>query len=407
MKILHTSDWHIGNTLHERRRYDEFAAFFDWLQGCITKNQIDVLLVAGDIFDSGTPSNRALSMYYSFLRKVADSCCRHVIITAGNHDSPSLLTAPGDLLRALDIHIIGSATEQRDREVIVLEDPDGRAGLIVCAVPYLRDRDVRTALPGESTDEKQIKLIDGIRSHYQEVACQAEEIKRMLNREVPIIATGHLFTTGGKTGDGVRDLYIGNLGQVHADIFPRSIQYLALGHLHVPQQVGGSPYRRYSGSPLPMGFNEAGQRKEVCIIETDASGALSVTPTPVPAFVRMERISGDKRSISNRLAELSGTSQPVLLEITITDSSPTGSIHEEIQRWSSPRLEVLLIRTTHSSLGIHQPQKPLESLQDLSETEVFCRCLDAHSIPQNDRQELIDAYAEILSAIYHKDTNAR
>ncbi|NQS72549.1 MAG: exonuclease subunit SbcD, partial [Desulfobulbaceae bacterium] len=144
MKILHTSDWHIGRALYGRKRYEEFKAFLDWLAETIQQNAINTLLVAGDVFDTSTPSNRAQELYYRFLCRVAASTCRHVVIVAGNHDSPSFLNAPKELLKALDVHVVGSAANPED-EVLVLRNEQKAPELIVCAVPYLRDRDIRVA----------------------------------------------------------------------------------------------------------------------------------------------------------------------------------------------------------------------------------------------------------------------
>jgi len=120
MKILHTSDWHLGRSLYGKKRYDEFSAFLDWLAETIEEQGIDALLIAGDVFDTSTPSNRAQALYYRFLCRVATSCCRHVVVIAGNHDSPSFLNAPRELLRALDVHVVGATTENLEDEVIVL-----------------------------------------------------------------------------------------------------------------------------------------------------------------------------------------------------------------------------------------------------------------------------------------------
>src|SRR5690554_5146472 len=135
MKLLHTSDWHLGRTLYGRKRYDEFAAFLDWLAAAIVEHEVDVLLVAGDIFDTCTPSNRAQALYYDFLYRVAASPCRHVVVVAGNHDSPTFLNAPRALLKALHVHVIGSACDDLADEVLVLHDLAGEPELIVCAVP--------------------------------------------------------------------------------------------------------------------------------------------------------------------------------------------------------------------------------------------------------------------------------
>ena len=161
MKFLHTSDWHLGRSLYGRKRYDEFASFLDWLTQTIGNEGIDALLVAGDVFDTSTPSNRAQELYYNFLYRVSTSCCRHVVVIAGNHDSPSFLNAPRELLRVLNVYVVGSMTEALEDEVVVLyrnEQPE----VIVCAVPYLRDKDIRTVEPGETIDDKNTKLIEGV-----------------------------------------------------------------------------------------------------------------------------------------------------------------------------------------------------------------------------------------------------
>src|SRR5690606_17321243 len=117
------------------KRYEEFEAFLDWLVATIEQRAVDAVLVAGDVFDTSTPSNRAQALYYRFLCRVAASRCRHVVVVAGNHDSPSFLDAPRELLRALDVHVVGQASEEPEHEVIVLNDAQGAPELIVCAVP--------------------------------------------------------------------------------------------------------------------------------------------------------------------------------------------------------------------------------------------------------------------------------
>ena len=143
MKLLHTSDWHLGRSLYDRKRYNEFEAFLNWLIGFIADEKVDLLLVSG-VFDSTTPSNRAQELYYHFLGRLSATGCRHAVITGGNHDSPTFLDAPKNLLGALNIHVVGSATGNPEDEVFVLKDDDGKTEAIVCAVPFLRDRDIRT-----------------------------------------------------------------------------------------------------------------------------------------------------------------------------------------------------------------------------------------------------------------------
>ncbi len=273
LTILHTSDWHLGRRLYGRMRYEEFEAFLSWLQETISAHKVDVLIVAGDIFDTMTPSNRAQALYYEFLGKVSKLCCEHIVIVAGNHDSPTFLDAPSKVLKFLNVHVIGTACDDLNDEVLVLDAIDGTPHCIIAAVPYLRDRDVRGSHAGESADSKDTNVIKGIRAHYDEVASIAKARQEHLSdahqRHIPIIATGHLFAAGSKTteDDGVRDLYVGSLGQISADMFDDGFDYVALGHLHVPQRVGGCEHIRYSGSPIAMGFGEAKQQKQVLLVE--------------------------------------------------------------------------------------------------------------------------------------------
>lgn len=408
MKLLHTSDWHIGRTLYGRKRYEEFEAFLTWLAETIQQNEIDALLVAGDVFDTSAPSNRAQELYYRFLCRVAASCCRHVVVVAGNHDSPSFLNAPKELLKALDVHVVGSSTESPEDEVLVLRNEQDAPELIVCAVPYLRDRDIRVAEAGESVEDKERKLIDGIRTHYATVAALAEQKREELGTEIPIVGMGHLFTTGGQTidGDGVRELYVGSLAHVTAGIFPACFNYLALGHLHVPQEVNGSKTIRYSGSPLPMGFGEAKQQKSVCQVEFHSTAA-SVQLIDVPVFQKLERVKGDWDGISSRILELTATGSPGWLEVIYDGIEVIGDLRERLEAAiSGTQMEILRIKNNRiidRVLGqIHEE----ETLDDLNVNDVFERCLAVHDVPDEQRPELLRAYQETVSSLYEDDVQA-
>lgn len=408
LKLLHTSDWHIGRTLYGRKRYEEFEAFLTWLAETIEQNEIDALLVAGDVFDTSAPSNRAQELYYRFLCRVAASSCRHIVVVAGNHDSPSFLNAPKELLKALDVHVIGSSTASPEDEVLVLRNEQDAPELIVCAVPYLRDRDIRVAEAGESVEDKERKLIDGIRTHYAAVAALAEQKREELGADIPIVGTGHLFTAGGQTvdGDGVRELYVGSLAHVTAGIFPACFNYLALGHLHVPQKVNGSETIRYSGSPLPMGFGEAKQQKSVCQVEFHSTAA-SVQLIDVPVFQKLERVKGDWDGISNRILELSATDSQGWLEVIYDGTEVIGDLRERLEAaMSGTQMEILRIKNNRiidRVLGqIHEE----ETLDDLNVNDVFERCLAVHDVPEEQRPELLRAYQETVSSLYEDDVQA-
>ena len=408
MKILHTSDWHLGRTLYGRKRYEEFEGFLTWLAETIQQNEIDVLLVAGDIFDTIAPSNRAQELYYRFLCRLATSACRHAVIIAGNHDSPSFLNAPRDLLKALDVHVVGSSTEDPEDEVLVLRNVQDAPELIVCAVPYLRDRDIRVAEAGESVEDKERKLIDGIRSHYVTVAALAEQKRGKLGADIPIVATGHLFTAGGHTvdGDGVRELYVGSMAHVTSGIFPASFDYLALGHLHVPQKVNGSETIRYSGSPLPMGFGEAKQQKSVCQVEFHHTAA-SVQLIDVPVFQKFERIKGDWDCISRRILELSATNFQGWLEVIYDGTEVIGDLRERLEAAiSGTQIEILRVKNTRIIDRVLEQINEEETLDDLSVNDVFERCLAVHEVPEDHRPELLRAYQETVSSLYEDDVLA-
>jgi len=430
MKILHTSDWHLGRSLYGRKRYDEFSAFLDWLAQTIEKEKVDALLVAGDVFDTSTPSNRAQELYYRFLSRVSISCCRHIVVIAGNHDSPSFLNAPKELLRALNVYVVGSMTDTLEDEVIILyknEQPEA----IVCAVPYLRDRDIRTVEAGETIDDKSAKLILGLKNHYADVCVIAEQKRSEFEKNgysgVPIVAMGHLFTAGGKTvdGDGVRELYVGTLAHVGEDVFPSTIDYFALGHLHVPQAVGSTEHIRYCGSPIPMGFGEAKQKKQVILVEFNPQitqiGAdkntkkeicenpcnLRITEKVIPCFQQLIRIVGSLDDIHVKLEALKKEDSHAWLEIEYTGSDIIGNLREIFdETLAGTSMEIRRIknrRLIDRVIGIIDEN---ETLDDLNVNDVFERCLDAFDVLDEDREELTASYNEIIRDLMEDDHNA-
>ncbi|MCK5543065.1 MAG: exonuclease SbcCD subunit D C-terminal domain-containing protein [Desulfobacterales bacterium] len=412
MKILHTSDWHIGRNLYGRKRYEEFEAFLNWLSDLIKNENVDVLLVAGDIFDNTTPSNRAQELYYKLLNRVAASECRHIVIIGGNHDSPSFLNAPKEVLSFLNVHVVGAAIENPAHEVLVLKDNDQKEELIVLAVPYLRDRDIRSVEAGESVKDKENKLIAGINSHYKQVCEIAEQKNNELNNKVPVIAMGHLFTAGGKLveGDGVRDLYIGSLARIRADIFSAIIDYVALGHLHVAQKVAGLDNIRYSGSPVPMGFGEALHTKKVLIIEFLDTDPLKpfVKEVVVPKFRNLAQIKGDLNQIREKLEILKAEESSIWIEIIYNGNEAPGNLRNIIdENIEESRIEVLRIKNDRISAKIIGKQDAesalgVQGLDDMDKFEVFKKCMEVNDIPDNQQKDLMDAFSEVVKGMQEK-----
>ncbi len=403
MKILHTSDWHLGRSLYGRQRYEEFGLFLDWLCDTIIKENIDVLLISGDIFDTTTPGNRAQELYYNFLFKISSSPCRHIIITSGNHDSPSFLSAPKDILKFMNVSVVTSSSNIKD-EVIVLKDKNGVSEAVICAIPYLRDRDIRLVEPGESMDDKNLKLVEAIKSHYREVCDYGLSIK---DKDSPIIAMGHLFATGGKTmdGDGVRELYVGSLAHIGADLFPGYLDYVALGHLHVPQKIGGDETIRYSGSPIPMGFGEANQNKIVLIADFNR-GETAITEVSVPRFQELIRVVGNRDEILNRVKELKESNIDVWLEIEFKGDGIVGNLQEDIFNIiEGSSIEVRIIKNSFMSKKVLENRDEIQDLDELSVEEVFKRCLDIYNIDDAERPLLYSLYSEIVASTLEEDIN--
>jgi len=403
MRILHTSDWHLGRALYGKKRYEEFAAFLDYLIEVIRKERVDLLLVAGDIFDNSTPGNRAQELYYGFLNRLSGTGCRHTVIVAGNHDSPSFLEAPSALLRTMNIHIIGSLPADPEKELLRLASTGGETELILCAVPYLRDRDIRLVEGGESQEDKQRKLLQAMEAHYHLLGEKAllaqKEAAAQEGEKPPIVAMGHLFAAGGKTleGDGVRELNVGSLSMMGADSFPPCIDYLALGHLHVPQKVGGREHFRYSGSPLPMGFGEADQQKELLLVELSSAGEKAeITPLPLPCFQPMKRITGDLETILAGVEELKQSQSRAWLELEYRGSSAVENLRDRLEEaLEGSSMEALRISNGQIARQVLEAQEAEEVLEELDPLQVFQRCLESYQVPEEERPELEGSYKEL------------
>jgi exonuclease SbcD len=405
MRLIHTADWHIGRMLHDKQRYDEFEAFLAWMAETIESLKADVLVVAGDVFDTATPSNRAQQLYYDFLKAAGQSRLRHLVIVGGNHDSPTFLDAPKELLKVFDIHVVGQATENLADEVLVLYDKQKQPELIVCAVPYLRDRDIRTAEAGETIEDKERKLVEGTRKHYQEVTQIAVERRAAWKADIPIVATGHLYTNSGKVGDGVRSLYVGTLAHIDAGVFPKDLDYVALGHLHVPQSVFGQDRIRYSGSPIPMGFGEAGQEKSICLVEFENAKA-SIQLHPIPVFKYLEQVRGDWPTIEARLGDLAAAGKAAWLDVTHEGAEVLGNFVERLEKLTKDTELEVLSRKDTSRLLRNSPAPPPIDLKEQTPENVFELCLSKSQVPMEQWPELKQCFAEISQQLDEHDSQA-
>lgn len=276
-RVLHTADWHLGKLLGDLSREDEHSRFLDFLLETIVAEEVDALIVAGDIFDSANPPQSALRQYYQFLSRLYATRDCAVVIVAGNHDSPAQLEAPSDVLNTLRAKVVGRALD----EPIVLLPDETSPRLAVAAIPFLRDRDLRSGQMGQGSEAIKQALIDGIAKRYAKAA------EAVASLQLPALATGHLTVSGAKVSDSERDIHVGGLGTVSTKIFPKNFDYVALGHLHRPQACGELDHVRYSGSPIPLSFSEAMDTKSVQILDFDNEGLCSQNEIKLPLWRRL------------------------------------------------------------------------------------------------------------------------
>lgn len=409
MRVLHTSDWHIGRTLYDKRRHDEHTAFLTWLGDTIVERKVDLLLVCGDVFDTISPGNKSQELYYSFLRRVVDTGCRHVVVIGGNHDSPSLLDAPKQVLESIGVHVVGSCPKEPDDEVVLLRDSNGNPQAIVCTVPYLRDRDVRDGSEGQQEDKSQ-RLVAGIAGHYAQVQERAKELRNKIGGYLPLIVTGHLFTSGGKVseGDGVRDLYVGTAAEVSSSLFDVEADYVALGHLHVPQIVGKKDTIRYSGSPIPMGFGEANQQKQVVLVDFEPESLFPTIETiDIPVFQRLRKISGSLESIEGQLRSLSDSEQSIWVEVSYDGTLSAAVLREHLDAVvDGTAVEILRLNNVRLTDHVLHPITWRQTLDDLDEREVFRRRLACEDLDSDESEMLTALYESILFSLYDEEEQA-
>ncbi len=399
MKILHTSDWHIGSTFYGKKRNKEYAAFFAWLLALIQKEQIDVLLIAGDIFDTALPNNSAQHLYYSFLIDLRGTSCKHVVITGGNHDSPSFLNAPQALLKSLNIHVIGAMPENIHDEIIPIRH-NGEE-IIILAVPYLRERDLQGIAITENYETRAEKIVRSIAEHYKNLT---EIALKQKQANSPLLAMGHLYIAGSKLEEeGERELYIGSLARISADIFPKEIDYAALGHIHSAQKIAKTEHIRYSGSPLAMSFAEKSNKKKMLVLDTKNS--LSVQEIEIPEFQITRKICGNFSAIRQEIEKLKALDQSVWLEVEYSGEDKFNLKDMLFALTADSKIEILKFKNQNIIDYYINDTLSEENLEDLDPQKIFDRILEKTSYPDEEKQELLACYHEILTALAEKDIN--
>lgn len=416
LSIIHTSDWHLGQHFMGKSRYAEHQQFLTWLIDTAIEQKVTVIIVAGDIFDTGSPPSYARELYNQFIVNLQPTGI-HLIMLGGNHDSVATLGESKELLACLNTYVIPSALADINKQVITLNNNTNEPQVIICAIPFLRPRDILHSVAGQSGSEKQQSLQQAISEHYQSVYAlavkQQTNIKNKTGKKVPIIATGHLTTVGAKSSESVRDIYIGTLDAFPSSAFPPA-DYIALGHIHRPQLVGGLEHIRYCGSPIPLSFDELGRDnsndKTILLVEFVNGAFKEAIAKQVPCFQPMHLIKGDLQDIEaeiKKLAKQYAASQPAWLDIEVSTQDYLNDLQQRIQLMvEGLPLEVLLLRRErkqrlHSMESINK-----ETLQELTPKDVFEKrlALENWADDNNDelkkkRERLLQAFDEVVNTL--------
>ena len=428
MRILHTSDWHLGQHFISKSRAAEHQAFIDWLLQQVPEQQIDAVIIAGDVFDTGTPPSYARKLYNYFVVEMSKRECQLVVL-GGNHDSVSTLDESKSLLAYLNTHVIANVQGDLSEQILVLNDKSGEPGAILCAIPFIRPRDVMTSQAGESGADKQQALGQAIAAHYQALYELAQQKQVEFEKPLPIIATGHLTAMGVKTSDSVRDIYIGTLEAFPASAFPPA-DYIALGHIHRPQVVAKSEHIRYCGSPIPLSFDELGSQKQVLMAEFSEGKLVRVEPLLVPRFQPMQVIKGDLSQIEAQLLALdnsgdqsntkaldnssdksstkasdknldnSADNLPVWLCIEVETQDYLSDLQERIQAMTAGmNVEVLQLKRARSGKAVRTEQQEKETLAELTVEDVFERRLALENFETEAEQQRLGRLRESFKQI--------
>ncbi|MYM26558.1 exonuclease subunit SbcD [Duganella sp. FT135W] len=405
MRLLHTSDWHLGLSLHNFERHYEHQRFLDWLLDAIVAEQADVLLIAGDVYDNANPSAASQKQLYRFLRLAKERAPHlNLIVIAGNHDSPGRLDAPGPLLEAHGTRVVGAVQRLADGSIDVeslvlpLTGRDGAVEAWCLAVPFLRPGDV-PRVTQDGTDP----YLAGIALLYQ----QAFELAQSRRQEgQAIIAMGHCHMVDGQiSSDSERRIVIGGTEMLPAGIFDPAIAYAALGHLHLAQNVGKQEHIRYCGSPLPLSFAEVNYAHQILRIDLDGAALREIVPVPVPRAVELLRIPSKPAPLAQVLEELAALSPPdapaeqqPYLEVRVLLEQPEPGLRARIEAaldGKAVRLAKIETSTAARTSSIDKEVMTLDQLEKLKPDDIF-KQLYQQRFGNDAPADQLSAFAELM-----------
>ncbi len=403
MRLLHTSDWHLGQTLHNYERTYEHQRFLDWLLDTIVAEQADALLIAGDIFDTANPSAGAQKQLYRFLQQArARAPQLDIVVIAGNHDSPGRLEAHGTSVIG---HVVRGPDGDIDleRHLVALHGKDGAVAAWCLAIPFLRPGDVPRLPAAEEGAAALDPYLGGIALLYRQ-ACALAAARRQDGQA--IVAMGHCHMVDGTASlESERRIVIGGSEALPAAIFEPAIAYAALGHLHLAQRVGQKEHLRYCGSPLPLSFAEVGYQHQVLRIDLAGGAAQSVTPLMVPRAVELLRVPARPAPLEEALAALAALDLPErplheqpFLEVRVLLDAPEPGLRGRIEAAiESKHVRLAKIEPTrkHDGAGSDTSAMSLDQLAQLQPDDIFKR-LYLQKYGDDAPADQVSAFAELM-----------
>ena len=384
MRILHTSDWHIGQRLYERSRIEEHRQFLDWLLKTLQENAVDVLLVAGDVFDTALPSSEATDLYYQFLFRLYRDTHACAVIIAGNHDSPRTLAAPREFLRMGRIHVVGLASEPAE---CVFTLPSENPSVAIAAVPYLSENEL-SHISFETEPDRAERYRERLKEFYRQCV-------EGMAPGIPKILMGHLFVHGGTVGDSERNIQIGGATAMRISDFPDDVTYVALGHLHRPHAISGASYPvQYAGSPMPLRFNEANYSKKVYLLDVSASGDVGVEEIEIPVFKKLHTLTGSLNEV--RSAAMSSEWDGTYIQVQLQLEQPAVGISDEIRETFHQHGGEVLSVEVELPVQTDRQEIPIEDMQQ--PTEIF-ELFYKEKFNENPDELMMKTFDELLQLI--------
>jgi len=409
MKILHTSDWHLGQSLNQFERSHEHAHFLAWLLETLQEQQVDALLIAGDVFDNANPSSAAQAQLYRFLtearRRVPQLA---IVMIAGNHDSPARMEAPAPFLALLEASVVGQVgragqgPSDMARIVLPLKNRAGQVAAWCIAMPFLRPADV-PRVEGAADP-----YLAGMEALYAQAYAHAQQQRQPGQA---IIAMGHCHTSGAQvSAESERRIVVGGAEALPAGVFDAGIAYVALGHLHLAQSVGGDATRRYCGSPLPLSFSEVDYRHQVLLVELQGEAVAGILALPVPRSVELLRIPRQPQPLEQVLQALQALEFPPALlaappeqwpylQVRVQLSQPEPGLRMQVEaalRDKPVRLVRIETSTRSSRDNEEAAQVSIDTLGQLQPGDYFER-LYQHLYDAPPPAELLAAFTELLN----------